>query len=31
MRTRVAYEIELLFGVWCPIEFLLEELIYDYS
>ena len=30
MRTCVAYEIELLFSVWCLIGFLLEELISDY-
>ena len=30
MRTCVAYEIELLFNVWCLIGFLLEELISDY-
>ena len=30
MRTCVAYEIKLLFRVWCLIGFLLEELIYDY-
>ena len=29
MRTYVAYETELLFSVWCLIEFLLEELITD--
>ena len=31
MRTCVAYEIELLFIVWCLIKFLLEELISDYG
>lgn len=31
MRTRVAYETELLFSDWCLIEFLLEGLIFDYS
>ena len=30
MHTCVAYEIELLFSVWCLIGFLLEELISDY-
>ena len=30
-RTCVAYEIELLFIVWCLIKFLLEELISDYG
>ena len=30
MRTCVAYEIELLFSVWCLIGFLLEELISAY-
>ena len=30
MRTCMAYEIELLFIVWCLIRFLLEELISDY-
>ena len=29
MRTYVACETELLFSVWCLIEFLLEELITD--
>ena len=31
MRTCVAYEIELLFRVWCPIVFLLEKVISNYS
>ena len=30
MRTCVAYEIELLFSVWCLIGFLSEELMPDY-
>ena len=30
MRTCEAYEIELLFSIWCLIGFLLEELISDY-
>ena len=30
MRTSVAYEIGLLFSVWCLIWFLLAELISDY-
>ena len=31
MRTCVAYEIELLFRVWCLIVFLLEKVISNYS